>query len=373
MNDFNAHTIMKMFWTLLLAVVSNGLLAQSGAYSITGTLNKAKNGKVLLTFYIDNAADRQTAVMTNGKFRFSGKLAQPCVGVLTLEGDKDHWFQFYAEPAAMTITGSADSLSTLQLRGSSVHADDQVLKQMLKATDAEQQAYYEAYEAADKSGNKVAIDSLDELEDELLSARRKVIASFIQQHPGSVRSAMAITENYSYYAEANEVAPLYEGLAPAVKGSKAGLEVKQMLDVYKKVAVGMPAPEISQQDQNGNSIAVSSLRGKYVLVDFWASWCGPCRKENPNLVKAYQQYNKKGFEIYGVSYDNKKENWRAAIVKDGLTWTQVSDLKGWSNATASDYYIKAIPSNLLLDKNGIIIAKNLKGKKLAQTLASLLP
>ena len=119
-------------------------------------------------------------------------------------------------------------------------------------------------------------------------------------------------------------------------------------------------------------MSLSSLKGKYVLVDFWASWCGPCRRENPNVVKIYDEYKDKGFDIFGVSYDTKKDNWRNAIKDDGLTWNQVSDLKGWENATSDVYGIKAIPSNMLLDKDGKVIAKNIFGKRLSDKLAKLI-
>ena len=152
------------------------------------------------------------------------------------------------------------------------------------------------------------------------------------------------------------------------------MDVKKILDAYKNVAVGKTMPDIIQKDTLGNKQSLSSLRGHYVLIDFWASWCGPCRRENPNIVKTYEQYQPKGFEIFAVSYDSETgaAKWKKAINDDHLIWHQVSELKGWQNSTSNQFYIKAIPANFLIDKNGVIIAKNLFGKQLAEKLASLM-
>ncbi len=140
----------------------------------------------------------------------------------------------------------------------------------------------------------------------------------------------------------------------------------------KGVMVGSQAPEISLSDTTGNLVPLSSLRGKYVLLDFWASWCGPCRMENPNVVKMYNKYKDKGFAIYSVSLDQTKGNWTKAIRNDNLTWTHVSDLKFWQSAAAQQYGVQAIPATFLLDKEGKIIAKNLRGEALEQKLEEVL-
>ncbi len=140
----------------------------------------------------------------------------------------------------------------------------------------------------------------------------------------------------------------------------------------KKTAIGSIAPEIELPDTNGNIVKLSSLRGKVVLIDFWASWCGPCRKESPNMVKLYQTYHDKGFEIYGVSLDQSKANWLGAINADNLSWIHVSDLKRWQCQAGLDYGVRSIPSTVLIDKNGKIIAKNLRGEELANKVKEVI-
>jgi peroxiredoxin len=149
------------------------------------------------------------------------------------------------------------------------------------------------------------------------------------------------------------------------------VDLKGKVEILKNVQVGKNAPDFTLNDTTGNPVSMSSLKGKYLLIDFWAAWCGPCRRENPNNVKLYKEFNKKGFEILGVSLDTDRNDWVEAIKSDKLAWTQVSDLKGWKSSAGKLYGVNSIPHTILVDKEGVIIARNLRGKELDAKLREL--
>jgi thiol-disulfide isomerase/thioredoxin len=365
---------MKKPVLFLLSILMLGLTlkAQDSSFAIHGKLEKIKSGTIYLNIYEGEKTVKDSAIIKNGIFKFTGFVAIPYFASLTMPLKPNDYYTFYIEPVKMEITGRADSLKLLSIKGSAVNDDDKMLKDRMRTISLWEEANSKIYEQAYKDKNKVVLDSLDEVDYDVLAAKRKVVASFVKDHPKSMRGAMAILENYSYYAEASEVQPLYNLLDKKIKNSPKGKEIKKMADVYATVAIGKQAPEIVQFTPDSNQLSLSSLKGKYILVDFWASWCGPCRRENPNIVAAYNQFKDKGFTIFGVSYDTKKDRWLKAIADDHLGWYQVSDLQGWKNSTSAQYGIKAIPSNVLIDKDGVIIAKNIFGNKLMEKLSELM-
>ncbi|UOQ65180.1 peroxiredoxin family protein [Hymenobacter volaticus] len=201
--------------------------------------------------------------------------------------------------------------------------------------------------------------------------RNKQLADYIKANPNSPESLEAIKEIGGPIPDYTVVMPLYNVLAPAVKNSPKGKAYSQMLERIKVVSVGAEAPNFIQMTPDGQKVSLADYRGKYVLVDFWASWCGPCRAENPNLTKVYNEYKNRNFDILGVSLDDEKDRakWLKAIKDDQLAWTQVSDLKGRHNEVATRYVVQAIPQNFLVGPTGKIVATNLRGDDLKTTLA----
>lgn len=198
------------------------------------------------------------------------------------------------------------------------------------------------------------------------------ISKFITEHPKSIVSAYVLYRNWSYRLSPEEITANIALLDKSQQHSIYVKELKELVTVLNGLAVGKKAPDFTENSPEGKPVRLSENLKGYTLIDFWASWCGPCRKENPNIVAAYKEFHDKGFNIIGVSLDKKKENWIKGIKDDNLDWQHVSDLKFWNSEIAKLYGVRAIPANYLVDSKGIIVAKNLQGEDLKTTLKTLL-
>jgi peroxiredoxin len=205
-----------------------------------------------------------------------------------------------------------------------------------------------------------------------LSGLQREIDRFVAEKPQSPVTAYVLAITVGLSDDPTMLEKRMVGLSETALDNEYGRYLTQKLNEGKVGAIGTQAADFTQNDAEGRPISLSFFRGKYVLVDFWASWCRPCREENPNVVAAYQSYKNKNFTVLGVSFDNNKDLWLKAVEKDQLNWPQVSDLQGWGNAVGKIYGIRSIPQNLLIDPTGKIIAKNLRGEALQQKLAEIL-
>ena len=373
---------MKKIILMALACLPAFVFAQDGKYTVEGTIGTYNApAKIYLQYRFNGKVITDSTLLKDGKFQFSGAIGSgPVKGNIRFNKSgtgmmaSNDYKQIFLEKGTITLT--ADTLlQSAKVTGTKANEDDMRYGLAFKPIDDA----YAALEAKNKAATpeqqqSEAFKAENNKAEKAIAAQDAAInKKFIQDNPDSYISLIAL-EGYAYSADYPDIAALFNGLTPAVQQTDAGKKFAERLPKLKTIALGGIAPEFAEADTSGKIINLSSFRGKYVLVDFWASWCGPCRGENPNVVKAYNRYKGQNFTIIGVSLDqpNAKDKWLAAIHKDGLTWTQVSDLKFWNSKTAVLYGIQGIPQNFLLDPNGKIIAKNLRGDDLEDKLEELL-
>ena len=372
----------KLF--VLAAIWPACVRAQSGTYTLTGKVNNVIKADWVYLGYYNGSRVTDRAQVKNGTYTFTGKLEVPVPATLRVKLAPQNgmpvkpvaardFVTVFIQPGHIMVN-SVDSFSNVQVSGSAAHDEYQKLQASLKPYNDRMGTLMKDYEEASRKGDKAKTDLLDKQYDVLSeSMKTEVYLRYVQQHPGSP-IALYVVNNYAGFdINAEKVEPVYNLLPPAMQASTLGRELKDKIAIARKTGVGSMAMDFTQNDTLGRPVSLSSFKGKYVLVDFWASWCGPCRRENPNVVKAFNKYRGKGFEILGVSLDQPgaKEKWVKAIHDDGLTWTHVSDLQFWGNAVARQYGIQSIPANFLLDPNGKIIGKNLRGEELDNRLAGI--
>ena len=319
---------------LTMAVVTSCADEKRG-YTINGEISDVKDGVIYLKKYVEKTfVDVDSAVISDGKFKFEGVTSEALAHGLTTQKESRRPLVFFLDNDAMNVTLN-ESEKKLEVAGSPV--------------------------------NDIYLANAP-----IVRSKGYNLDSLLSMHPASPATAYFIVKDFAYKLNLDEMKSIRAKFDASLDGSSYVQQIESMIERMEKVQVGSEATDFTLPDVDGNLVSLSSFRGKYVLVDFWAAWCPDCRKENPNIVSAWEKYKNKNFTILGVSLDRNREQWLAAIEKDKLPWTQVSDLKYWSSDAAVLYCIRWIPMSFLIDPEGKIVAIGLEGEELHNKLEELL-
>lgn len=370
---------------LLLAAVALPLAgqAQQGAFTIEGHIGKLNSPAMAYIDYMSNGVGKEdSAVVINGKFTFTGLCAGYAYARLALSHDGSgkqkavytgDVIYFYYGKEKVKIT-SADSLANATISGSKVYDEFTAYNKAIGGTIMELNKWANGQVSAatpEQRKDTAFLGRINAAYRRRMKARADAQIVYAQQHPQSYFGMVALSEGAGTPVDVKKIAPIYNAMRKSLRESDQGRELGQRILAAKTIHVGAPAPKFTQQDVHGKPLKLEDIRSKYLLVEFWASWCGPCRAENPNLTRQYAKYKPQGFEVVAVSLDDHHDKWEEAIAKDQLPWLHVSDLKGWNNEVGRQYGIRAVPANFLLDENKNIIAMNLRGEELNKKLSEL--
>lgn len=358
---------------LVLAMAVFSCQSAKNEYSIKGSIAGVETGKVYLQKLVNGQPQSvDTAEVVGGKFTFKGKMAMPDIRFLRLN-EQEYFAQFFLDNSSITVKANKDSLRATKIAGSPTQDVFQIYISEMEKLNKDVMALQEKYQNAVSTGNLSEAEKAKIDYQAMIDNNKVYTKNFVKEHSNTVVAAYIALVQLANQIEGSELDSIASKFAPELSTSEYVVKLKEIIQEQKKTAIGVIAPDFTMNTPDGKPVQLSSLRGKVVLVDFWASWCAPCRQENPNVVRVYQEFHAKGFEILGVSLDKTKEDWEKAIKDDNLTWIHVSDLQYWKNSAARLYSVNAIPQSFLLDKDGKIVGKGLRGEQLEKKLKELFP
>jgi len=361
---------MKTFLTFLLfPFLSIAQTSQQGDFTITGNIKGLPDSTMVFIARPGQSTDvLATAYAQKGRFALFGKTGDGDIYQLNFTGYPNQ-ADVFLTPSKLSVTGDVKALNKLVFTGSSAQNDYQTYTAKF---DALKERLAKLAGLINKTQPGPGRDSLIQQYEKSKQKVLEQVELFVKAKPASPVTPFIIYVTSPVDNNISGVEARYEALQPVAKETFYGREIAKLIASSKVGLEGTQAIDFTQNDTANKPVSLSSFKGKYVLVDFWASWCGPCRHENPAVVAAYNQYKDKNFTILSVSLDQNKDKWKQAIAADNLAWTHVSDLKYWQNEVAQLYHVQSIPANFLIDPTGKIIARNLRGEALYEALGKLL-
>jgi peroxiredoxin len=363
----------KIILFLAAAGLISTITAQVPHYRITCNITGAEGVALILQQNVNGRmVNTDTAVIVKGTFTITGGSVEYPEMVNLITPDRKKNISFYLENSDITISGKLETLNNSKITGSKTQDELIPITEFIKPLGEKYNAKNAELQAATKAGNSEKVNEIRKEMDKMMKDVLAFELDFIKNNPGSF-AVPAILRSLAPNMQTTELEAIISAMDPAVARTPAITELKARITILKNVDIGKKAPDFTMNNQQGIPVSLSSKIGANVLlIDFWAAWCSPCRAENPNVVKVYNEFNSKGFDIFGVSLDRSGTDWNKAISDDKLTWTHVSDLQYWNNSAAKLYGVNSIPANFLLDKDGIIIARNLRGEALYNKVKEML-
>jgi peroxiredoxin len=360
-------TMKKLFTILiLLPVLAFAQNTQPKEFVVNGKVTGLADGEVKIASSQEDHAVLVTGSSKDGSFSLKGSIPEPGLYFLVLGEQQPQYI--YLENSDITVNGSIDNLKNLKIEGSKSHLDFMEFNRIFNPMIGELNGIAAEIQ---KEMNEKKRDLLIKRYDSVVLAVNKEVTNFVSAKRSSYVSPFLLWVTAKLDDNPAIMEERYNMLDENIRKTQIGKSLAEYIDFMKVGSVGTYAPDFSQNDVNGKAVTLSSFKGKYVLVDFWASWCRPCRAENPNVVKVYNKFKDKNFTILGVSLDAKKDAWVRAIQSDKLAWNHVSDLQEWRNSAAQLYHVQSIPGNFLIDPDGKIIAKDLRGEDLEKKLCEV--